>query len=43
MYNRSRLEGGGDRENMATPDYCVVCMTCANVCPFGAVYAWRVH
>jgi len=26
-----------------TPDYCVVCMNCANACPFGAVYAWRVH
>ncbi|MCD6088952.1 4Fe-4S binding protein [Candidatus Bathyarchaeota archaeon] len=25
------------------PDYCIVCMTCANVCPFGAVYAWRMH
>jgi len=26
-----------------TPDYCMVCMTCVNTCPFGAVYAWRVH
>ncbi|HDJ51353.1 MAG TPA: hypothetical protein ENF25_04055 [Thermoprotei archaeon] len=25
------------------PDYCIVCMTCTNVCPFGAVYAWRMH
>ena len=26
-----------------TPDYCVVCMNCVNVCRAGAVYAWRVH
>ncbi len=31
------------KEKWMTPDYCIVCMTCANVCPFGAVYAWRVH
>lgn len=26
-----------------TPDYCVVCCKCINVCRSGAVYAWRVH
>ena len=26
-----------------TPDYCIVCLNCVNSCPFGAVYAWRVH
>ncbi len=27
----------------ATPDYCIVCCNCINACPFGAVYAWRIH
>lgn len=31
------------KEKWITPDYCIICMTCANVCPFGAIYAWRVH
>jgi len=32
-----------DSELWITPDYCVGCMNCVNQCPFGAVYAWRVH
>ena len=30
-------------EKWLTPDYCIVCCNCINTCPFGAVYAWRVH
>ncbi len=31
------------KEKWITPDYCVACMRCANTCPAGAVFAWRVH
>ncbi len=30
-------------ETRITPDHCVICMRCVDNCPFGAVYAWRVH
>ena len=33
----------GVKERWITPDYCILCFNCVNVCRSGAVYAWRVH